>query len=66
MTGLFSQIREATIQQRLNQRLWGLLIELVQIIAIVFDEIDKQELPERTFSSDEVSNRVARLLNNSE
>jgi hypothetical protein len=56
--------QEAAIRQRLNQRLWGLFIELMQIITIVFNEIDEQELLEKIFSSDEVSDRVARLLNN--
>jgi hypothetical protein len=64
MTGLFSEIKEAAIQQRLNQRLWGLFIELVQIITIVFNDIDEQELLERIFSNDEVSDKVARLLRN--
>ena len=63
MTGLFSEIKEAAIRQRLNQRLWGLFIELMQIITIVFNEVDEQELLERIFSSDEVSDRIARLLN---
>jgi hypothetical protein len=64
MTGLFSEIKEAAIRQRLNQRLWGLFIELVQIITIVFNDIDEQELLERIFSSDEVSDKVARLPKN--
>ena len=64
MTGLFSEIKEAAIRQRLNQRLWGLFIELVQIITIVFNDIDEQELLERIFSSDEASDKVARLLKN--
>jgi predicted nucleic acid-binding Zn finger protein len=64
MTGLFSEIKEAAIRQRLNQRLWGLFIELMQIITIVFEGLDEQELLERIFSSDEVSDRITRLLNN--
>jgi hypothetical protein len=63
MTGLFSEIKEAAIRQLLNQRLWGLFIELMQIITIVFNEVDELELLERIFSSDEVSDRITRLLN---
>ena len=29
MNGLFSEIKEATLRQRLNQRLWGLFIEQI-------------------------------------
>jgi len=64
--GLFSQIKEATIKQRLNQRLLGLLIELMQIIESVFGEIDEQELFERIFQNEEASRRIARLLDDIE
>lgn len=66
MEGLFSQIKEATIKQRLNQRLWGLFIELMQIIESVFGEIDEQELFERIFQNEEASRRIARLLDDKE
>lgn len=62
MTGLFSEMKEATVQQRLNQRLWGLFIELVQIIVNVFPEVDEQELLERIFQNDQVYELIARLL----
>jgi len=66
MEGLFSQIKEAAIKQRLNQRLWGLFIELMQIIESVFGEIDEQELFERIFQNEEASMRIARLLDDKE
>ena len=66
MEGLFSQIKEATIKQRLNQRLWGLFIELMQIIETVFGEIDEQELFERIFQNEEASRRITRLLDDKE
>ena len=66
MEGLFSQIKEATIKQRLNQRLWGLFIELMQIIESVFGEIDEQELFERIFQNEEASRRIVRLLDDTE
>jgi hypothetical protein len=66
MNGLFSEISESAIQQRLNQRLWGLLIELLQIIATVFDQIDEQELLERIFQNDRANELIARLLSDTE
>lgn len=66
MNGLFSEISESAIQQRLNQRLWGLMIELLQIIAIVFDQMDEQELLERIFQNDRANELIARLLGDTE
>jgi len=62
MTGLFSQMKEATVQQRLNQRLWGLFIELIQIIENLLVDTDEQELLERIFQNDQAYERIARLL----
>jgi hypothetical protein len=66
MEGLFSQIKEKAIKQRLNQRLWGMFIELMQIIESVFGEIDEQELLERIFQNEEASRRITRLLDDKE
>lgn len=63
MNGLFSQLKESVVQQRLNQRLWGLFIELMQIITTVFGEIDEHELLERIFQNDKAGEIIARLLN---
>ena len=62
MSGLFSEVKESVIEQRLNQRLWGLFIELTQIINIVFDEIDEQELMERIFQNEQANEYIAQLL----
>jgi hypothetical protein len=66
MNGLFSEISESAIQQRLNQRIWGLFVELLQIIATVFDQVDEQELLERIFQNDRANELVARLLGDTE
>lgn len=66
MNGLFSEIKESAVQQRLNQRLWGLFVELMQIITIAFGEIDEQELLERIFSNDKASELFARILNHTD
>jgi len=62
MTGLFFEMKEATVQQRLNYRLWGLFIELVQIIETLLVGADEQELFERIFQNDQVYERISRLL----
>jgi hypothetical protein len=66
MNGLFSEISESAIQQRLNQRLWGLLIELLQIMATFFDQMDEQELLERIFQNDRANELIVRLLGDTE
>lgn len=62
MPGLFSNVREATVQQRLDQRLWGLFIELMQIIVVLFEDIDEQILLEKIFHNDHVSQMINYLL----
>jgi hypothetical protein len=62
MDGLFSQIREATLLQRLNQRLWGLFIEILQVIITVFTEIDEEQLMEKMFHDEKTYNIIAKLL----
>jgi hypothetical protein len=64
--GLFSQIKEATIKQRLNQRLWGLFIELAQVIESVVDEIDEQEIFARISRNEEACSRIVRILEDKE
>jgi hypothetical protein len=66
MERLFSQIKEATIKKRLNQRLWGLFVELMQIIESVFGEIDEQEIFERFFRNEETCRRIIRILEDKE
>jgi hypothetical protein len=62
MAGLFTTVKEATIQQSLDQRLWGLFIELIQIVAVLFEDIDEQELLERIFDNEQVSKMVNHII----
>ena len=41
---LFAQAKEEIIQYRLNERLWGLFMELVKIIETIFDGIDWDDI----------------------
>jgi predicted nucleic acid-binding Zn finger protein len=62
MAGLFSEVKEAAVKQRLDQRLWGLFIELMQIIAVLFEDIDEQELLEKIFQNEKVSQMINHIL----
>ena len=37
---LFEQVHENIIESRLDQRIWGLFVELVNLMEILFDELD--------------------------
>jgi len=63
---MFSEIKEATVQQRLDQRFWWLFVELMQIITNMSGEIDEQELLERIFQNDRTRELFARLLNDTD
>jgi len=62
MVGMFSNIKEAAVKQRLDQRLWGLFIELIQIVSVLFEDIDEQELLEKIFQNEKVSQIVEHIL----
>ncbi len=62
MTGMFLGVKEETVKQRLDQRLWGLFIELVQVIAVLFEDIDEQELLEKIFQSEIASQIINNIL----
>jgi hypothetical protein len=66
MQGLFSEITEAAIQQRLNRRLWGLFIEILNIIESISDGIDEDELIKRIFNDETAREKIALLLNGTE
>ena len=60
--GLFSELKEATVKQRLDQRLWGLFIELLQVIAKLIEDLDEQELLEKIFQNEQVSQMINHIL----
>lgn len=65
-TGMFAQIKEETTLQRLDQRLWGLFLEVVRVITEIFVETDEEYLFERMMQDEQVYEKIARLLGNSE
>jgi hypothetical protein len=60
--GLFSEIAEKAIKQRLDRRLWSLFIEMLNIIESLFDGIDEDELIKRIFNDETAREKIARLL----
>ena len=59
---LFNHVREGIIQSRLDERLWGLFIELIRLIEVLFDGIDEMELWERILKDEQVYEMISRLL----
>jgi predicted nucleic acid-binding Zn finger protein len=60
--GLFAEIKEESTRQRLNQRLWGLFIEIMQIVQFVFVDIDEEQLLERIFQNEQAYEYLTKLL----
>ncbi|MBA7581740.1 hypothetical protein ES708_23651 [subsurface metagenome] len=61
---LFEQVREGIVQSRLNERLWGLFIELLRLIDVLFDGIDEMEILERVLNDEKAYEMINRLLQN--
>ena len=61
---LFNDVREGIIQSRLDERLWGLFIELLRLIEVLFDGIDEMELWEKILNDERVYEMINKLLPN--
>jgi hypothetical protein len=59
---LFNHVREGIIESRLNERLWGLFIELIRLIEVLFDGVDEMELWERILNDEKAYEMINRLL----
>jgi hypothetical protein len=59
---LFSHVREGIIQSRLDERLWGLFLELIRLIDVLFDGIDEMELWEKILRDEQAYEMIERLL----
>jgi len=60
--GLFKEVKGEIIEERLNQRLWGLFIALLKIIEILFEDIDHEQLLEKIYNNEETYQMVSTLL----
>lgn len=61
---LFNQVREGIIQSRLDERLWGLFVELIRLIEVLFDGIDEMELWEKILNDEKAYEMISQLLPN--
>jgi len=61
---LFEQVKEVVVQYRLNERLWGLFIELLRIIEVLFEGIDEMEMLEKIVNDEKAYELLNRLLQN--
>ncbi len=59
---LFEQVRESVTQSRLNERLWGLFIELLKLVDVLFDGIDEMEILEKVLNDERAYLMINRLL----
>jgi predicted nucleic acid-binding Zn finger protein len=59
---LFKQVRDDIIQSRLDERLWGLFIELLKLIEVLFDGINEMEILEKILNDEQAYEMINRLL----
>ena len=59
---LFESVREDVIESRMNKRLWGLFIELLRIIEVLFDGIDEMKILEKVHNDERAYEIINRLL----
>ena len=59
---IFEQDRERVIRYSLGERLWGLFIELVKVIEILFDGCECDEIILRLIENEEAAAIITQLL----
>lgn len=59
---LFDNLKENIIQHRLNERLWGLFIELLNLIEELFEGIDGNEIMENIFNNENAYQKFNQIL----
>lgn len=59
---IFEQTKEKAIMYSLGERLWGLFLELVKIIEVLFDGCDSDEIIRRLLDNQEAADTIGRLL----
>ena len=61
---LFDQVKENIIQYRLDERIWGLFIELIRLLQILFDEMDEMEMLEKIMRDERAYQLISKLIPN--
>ena len=59
---IFEQTKEKATMYSLGERLWGLFMELVKIIELLFDGCDSDEIIRRLVQNDQAAETIALLL----
>lgn len=59
---LFNHLREDIIQHRLDERLWGLFVELIRVNEVLFEGIDEMDILERILRDEEAYEMIRKLL----
>ncbi len=59
---LFEHVQENIIECRLDQRIWGLFIELINLMEIIFDELDQMEILKKIMRDERAYTLIARLI----
>lgn len=59
---LFAQAKEEIIQLRLNERLWGLFLELVKIIETIFDGVDSDDIIFKILNDEKVAEYFSKIF----
>jgi predicted nucleic acid-binding Zn finger protein len=59
---LFDQVKENIIQYRLDERIWGLFIELIRLLEVLFDEMDEMEMLEKIMRDERAYQLICKLI----
>jgi hypothetical protein len=60
---LFKQAKVEIFRKRLSDRLWGLVLEVLQLIIELFNDMDENELIEKMFKDEKIFGRIENLIN---
>jgi hypothetical protein len=59
---LFVELQNSIQEYRLNERLWGLFLEILKLIEEIFDGVDGDEILEKIIYDDRVSSLINRMI----
>jgi hypothetical protein len=59
---LFCHFRDGIIESRLKERLWGLFIEVIRVLEVLFDDVDQMDILQRILEDEKAYEMISRLL----
>ena len=59
---LFEQVKETTAMLKLNERLWGLFVEILQILECLFEVEDEMTILQRIINNDHALTQIKKLF----